>query len=111
MNTVLCCVTSLAHLDLELLYNTNKNSGLPSFQAYMYIFLHFQGYGIAMAHNTPYKPLIDMAITHLKEQGVLHKLHIKWWKQKRGDYFLFIIFHFFLFENKMNVHFINVSKF
>ena len=53
----------------------------------MYIFLNFQGYGIAMAHNTPYKPLIDMAITHLKEQGVLHKLHIKWWKQKRGIFF------------------------
>ena len=43
-----------------------------------------QGYGIAMAHGTPYKPLIDSAILHLQEGGVLHKLRIKWWKQKRG---------------------------
>ena len=50
-----------------------------------------------MAHNTPYKPLIDMAITHLKEQGVLHKLHIKWWKQKRGNYTVLHMFPQVLF--------------
>jgi len=43
-----------------------------------------KGYGIAMAHGTPYKPLIDSAILHLQEGGVLHKLRVKWWKQKRG---------------------------
>ena len=37
-----------------------------------------------MAHGTPYKPLIDSAILHLQEGGVLHKLRVKWWKQKRG---------------------------
>ena len=37
-----------------------------------------------MAHGTPYKPLIDSAIIHLQEAGVVHKLHVKWWKQKRG---------------------------
>ena len=34
--------------------------------------------------NTIYKPLIDAAILHLQENGVLHKLNVKWWKQKRG---------------------------
>ena len=37
-----------------------------------------------MAKGTPYKPLIDSAILHLLENGVLHKLRIKWWMQKRG---------------------------
>ena len=36
--------------------------------------INLQGYGIAMAHGTPYKPLIDSAILHLLEGGVLHKL-------------------------------------
>lgn len=33
---------------------------------------------------THYKPLIDAAILHVQESGVLHKLNVKWWKQKRG---------------------------
>ena len=37
-----------------------------------------------MAQGTPYKPLVDLAILHLLEDGVLHKMHVKWWKQKRG---------------------------
>merc|ERR1712241_1536070 len=43
-----------------------------------------KGYGIAIAHGKPYKPLIDSAILHLQEGGVLHRLRTKWWKQKRG---------------------------
>ena len=43
-----------------------------------------KGYGIAIAPNTPYKPFIDSAILKVKEDGMLHKLKTKWWKQKRG---------------------------
>ena len=28
--------------------------------------------------------MIDSAILHLQEGGVLHRLRTKWWKQKRG---------------------------
>ena len=55
-----------------------------SVSTYISYSLIIQGYGIAMAHGTPYKPLIDSAIIHLQEAGVVHKLHVKWWKQKRG---------------------------
>ena len=43
----------------------------------------FQGYGIAMSLPS-FKPLIDSAILHVQESGALHKLNVKWWKQKRG---------------------------
>ena len=43
-----------------------------------------KGYGIAITPGTPYKSLIDSGILQLQELGVLHKLKIKWWKQKRG---------------------------
>lgn len=43
-----------------------------------------KGYGIAITPETPYKPYIDSAILQLQEGGILHKLKIKWWKQKRG---------------------------
>jgi len=43
-----------------------------------------KGYGIATLPGTPYKHLLDNAILKLMEGGVLHKLRIKWWKQKRG---------------------------
>ena len=43
-----------------------------------------KGYGIATRPGTPYKALLDQAILKLMEQGVLHKLKVKWWKQKRG---------------------------
>ena len=46
--------------------------------------LDSKGYGIATKKGTPYKPLLDNAILTLLEQGTLHKLKIKWWKQKRG---------------------------
>ena len=47
------------------------------------LILLFQGYGIAMSLST-FKPLIDSAILHVQESGALHKLNVKWWKQKRG---------------------------
>merc|ERR1740128_1188 len=47
--------------------------------------LDSKGYGIATLPGTPYKELLDNAILKLKEDGELHKLHIRWWKQKRGD--------------------------
>jgi len=46
--------------------------------------LDSKGYGIATKKGTPYKDLLDNAILKLLEGGVLHKLRIKWWKQKRG---------------------------
>ncbi len=46
--------------------------------------LDSKGYGIATKMGTPYKEYLDHAILKLMEGGVLHKLKIKWWKQKRG---------------------------
>ena len=46
--------------------------------------LDSKGYGIATKHGTPYKKLLDGGILKLQEGGVLHRLKIKWWKQKRG---------------------------
>ena len=43
-----------------------------------------KGYGIATKQGTPYKARLDQAILKLMESGVLHKLKVKWWKQKRG---------------------------
>merc|ERR1711976_499945 len=37
-----------------------------------------------MGKGTPYKTMLDQAILKLMESGVLHKLKVKWWKQKRG---------------------------
>ena len=59
----------------------NYNSLVDNSQ---YNFSIFKGYGIAMAHGTPYKVYIDMAILKLQETGVLHKMKTKWWKRKRG---------------------------
>merc|ERR1719336_2715593 len=46
--------------------------------------LDSKGYVIASRKGTPYKDYLDHAILKLMEGGVLHKLKIKWWKQKRG---------------------------
>ena len=43
-----------------------------------------KGYGIATRPGTPFKPLLDQAILKLMEGGTLHRLRVKWWKQKRG---------------------------
>ena len=43
-----------------------------------------KGYGIVTRPGTPYKDLLDYAILKLMEGGVMHKLRVKWWKQKRG---------------------------
>jgi len=46
--------------------------------------LDSKGYGIATRKGTPYKELLDNAILKLLEGGTLHRLKIRWWKQKRG---------------------------
>jgi len=46
--------------------------------------LDSKGYGIATRPGTPFKPLLDQAILKLMEGGTLHRLRVKWWKQKRG---------------------------
>ena len=43
-----------------------------------------KGYGVATKIGTPYKPMLDQAILKLMESGTLHKMKVKWWKQKRG---------------------------
>ena len=46
--------------------------------------LDSKGYGIATKQGSPYKPLLDASILQLQEDGSLHRLKTKWWKQKRG---------------------------
>ena len=46
--------------------------------------LDSKGYGIATKQGSPYKPLLDASILKLQEDGSLHRLKTKWWKQKRG---------------------------
>ena len=46
--------------------------------------LDSKGYGIATRQGTPYKTLLDNAILKLLEGGTLHRLKVRWRKQKRG---------------------------
>ena len=46
--------------------------------------LDSKGYGIATRKGTPYKAMLDNAILKLMEGGNLHRLKVRWWKQKRG---------------------------
>jgi len=43
-----------------------------------------KGYGIAFRQGTPYKELLDQAILKIIESGELHKMKVRWWKQRRG---------------------------
>ena len=44
--------------------------------------LDSKSYGIGMRKNYPYKEQINNAILKLQENGFMHKLKTKWWKQK-----------------------------
>ncbi|XP_024216292.1 glutamate receptor ionotropic, kainate 2 isoform X2 [Halyomorpha halys] len=46
--------------------------------------LDSKGYGIAMPPNSPYRTAISSAVLKLQEEGKLHILKTKWWKEKRG---------------------------
>ncbi|KAL7026707.1 hypothetical protein ACKWTF_005134 [Chironomus riparius] len=46
--------------------------------------LDSKGYGIAMPQGSPYRTLISGAVLKLQEEGRLHLLKTKWWKEKRG---------------------------
>ncbi|XP_050461364.1 glutamate receptor ionotropic, kainate 2 isoform X3 [Cataglyphis hispanica] len=46
--------------------------------------LDSKGYGIAMPPNSPYRTAINGAILKLQEEGKLHVLKTRWWKEKRG---------------------------
>ncbi|KAK9498544.1 hypothetical protein O3M35_003153 [Rhynocoris fuscipes] len=46
--------------------------------------LDSKGYGIAMPPNSPYRTAISEAVLRLQEEGKLHVLKTKWWKEKRG---------------------------
>ncbi|KAL2747620.1 hypothetical protein V1477_004312 [Vespula maculifrons] len=46
--------------------------------------LDSKGYGIAMPPNSPYRTAISGAILKLQEEGKLHLLKTRWWKEKRG---------------------------
>ncbi|KAL0275564.1 UNVERIFIED_CONTAM: hypothetical protein PYX00_003378 [Menopon gallinae] len=45
--------------------------------------LDSKGYGIAMPPNSPYRTAISGAILKLQEEGKLHILKTRWWKEKR----------------------------
>ena len=46
--------------------------------------LDSKGYGIALRKGSPFKALLDAKILRMQEDGTLHRLKTKWWKQKRG---------------------------
>ncbi|GBP84886.1 Glutamate receptor ionotropic, kainate 2 [Eumeta japonica] len=46
--------------------------------------LDSKGYGIAMPPNSPYRTAISGTVLKLQEEGKLHILKTKWWKEKRG---------------------------
>lgn len=47
-----------------------------------------KGYGVAISkrprHKRPYRTLLNEAILHLQETGMLHMLKNRWWKERRG---------------------------
>ena len=43
--------------------------------------LDSKSYAIGLLKNSPYKKELNLAILKLQENGVLHKLKVKWWKQ------------------------------
>ncbi|XP_055382987.1 glutamate receptor ionotropic, kainate 2 [Condylostylus longicornis] len=46
--------------------------------------LDTKGYGIATPPNSPYRTAINGVILKLQEEGKLHILKTRWWKEKRG---------------------------
>lgn len=46
--------------------------------------LDSKGYGIAMPMNSPYRTAISGAVLKLAEEGKLHTLKAKWWKEMGG---------------------------
>ncbi|KFB52145.1 AGAP000801-PA-like protein [Anopheles sinensis] len=46
--------------------------------------LDSKGYGIAMPPNSPFRTAISSAVLKLQEEGKLHILKTRWWKEKRG---------------------------
>ena len=46
--------------------------------------LDSKGYGIAFTPGSHYRVPIDRAILQLQEEGKLHELKNRWWKERRG---------------------------
>uniref|UniRef100_A0A182U976 Glutamate receptor 1 n=1 Tax=Anopheles melas TaxID=34690 RepID=A0A182U976_9DIPT len=46
--------------------------------------LDSKGYGIAMPVNSPYRTAISGAVLKMQEEGKLHQLKTRWWKEMRG---------------------------
>ncbi|XP_063242515.1 glutamate receptor ionotropic, kainate 2 [Bacillus rossius redtenbacheri] len=46
--------------------------------------LDSKGYGIAMPPNSPYRTAISGVVLKLQEEGKLHILKTRWWKERRG---------------------------
>ncbi|KAK7071641.1 hypothetical protein SK128_027199 [Halocaridina rubra] len=46
--------------------------------------LDSKSYGIALPPGSPYRTLINSAVLRLQENGRLHALKRRWWKEKRG---------------------------
>ena len=56
-----------------------------------------KSYGIGMKKDSPFKGQIYQAILCLQENGVLHKLKNKWWKQKGAKNCMVFAFYPLLF--------------
>lgn len=61
-------------------YVTERNCDLTQVGS----MLDTKGYGIATPPNSPYRTAINGVILKLQEEGKLHILKTKWWKEKRG---------------------------
>ncbi|XP_058063457.1 glutamate receptor ionotropic, kainate 2-like [Anopheles bellator] len=46
--------------------------------------LDSKGYGIAMPVNSPYRTAISGAVLKMQEEGKLHQLKTRWWKEMHG---------------------------
>ncbi|XP_063703290.1 glutamate receptor ionotropic, kainate 2-like isoform X2 [Culicoides brevitarsis] len=59
-------------------YMTERNCNLTQIGG----LLDSKGYGIAMPRDSPYRKAITGAILKMSEEGKLHKLKTRWWKEK-----------------------------
>jgi ionotropic kainate glutamate receptor 2 len=61
-------------------YVIERNCGLTQIGG----LLDSKGYGIALPPNSPFRTAISGAVLKLQEEGKLHILKTRWWKEKRG---------------------------
>ena len=64
------------------------------------------GYGIAMRQGSQYRNLISGAVLKLQEDGRLHVLKTRWWKEKCGGGACNVV----KFKKTLHRHLINICK-